>query len=92
MLQMNGCLIINMIVKMIILGLIATHSGRSKFKSFPIEAMKFFQKKKWPWGGGLKLNKFCAQSQIKEAKIRKVLQMKNMSGNDSKIDHEINVF
>ena len=48
MLQMNGCLIINMIVKMIILGLIATHSGRSKFKSFPIEAMKFFQKKNGP--------------------------------------------
>ena len=45
-----------------------------------------------PEGGGVKSNKFCAQSQIKKAKIRKIIQTKNISQNDSKIDREITVF
>ena len=45
-----------------------------------------------PEGGGVKSNKFCAQSQIKKAKIRKIIQTKNISKNDSKIDREITVF
>ena len=43
-------------------------------------------------GGGVRSNKFCAQSQIKKAKIRKIIQTKNISKNDSKIDREITVF